>query len=73
MSERCCTNCGKSVEDLPAEFWMFSTCRSCAAEATPVRWSDTGTYRKWRYFPRWHLTRHPELPEHKRERMEAMG
>lgn len=71
MTDRECTNCGKSVEDLPYELWLFHTCRTCALEAAPKRWGDTGTARKWRYFPRWHLTRHPELPEHVRSRHEV--
>ncbi|AEH39494.1 hypothetical protein [Halopiger xanaduensis] len=71
--DRRCTTCGKSVADLPYEYWAFKTCRSCAADASPDRWGDgrsvgVGTYRKWRYFPRWHMTRHPDLPEHVRAR-----
>lgn len=67
-TERCCTNCGKSVEDLSYEFWLFHTCRSCALDASPDRWGDgktgSGTYRKWRYFPRWHMAEHPEKSNH---------
>ena len=56
-SDRCCTSCGKSVEDETYQFWLFHTCRSCAAERAPARWRDgIGTARKWRYFPRWHMT-----------------
>lgn len=69
-TERRCSNCGKSVDDLPYEFWLFSACSSCVAEQTPRRWGDTGTHRKWRYFPRWHMTRHPDLPDHIRARYE---
>lgn len=62
---RRCTNCGKSVEDHPYGFWLFHTCSSCAWDASPARFRDgsigTGTYRKWRYFPRWHMTEHPEV------------
>lgn len=65
---RRCTNCGKSVEDHPYEYWLFHTCRSCAAERAPKRWSDIGTARKFRYFPRWHMTEHPALPDHVRQR-----
>ena len=73
LDSRHCTNCGKSVDDLPYEFWLFHTCRSCSADARgPSRWNDggigPGTYRKWRYFPRWHMTTHPDLPEHVRQR-----
>lgn len=57
-ADRRCTNCGKSVEDLPYEFWLFSTCRSCASEPAPKRWGTSkpyvGTGRKWLYWPRWH-------------------
>jgi len=63
--DRRCTNCGKSVEDEAYEFWLFSTCRSCAAEPAPDRWGDgriaPGTYRKWRYFPRWHIAQSSNL------------
>lgn len=56
--DRRCTGCGTSVEDLPYEFWLFHTCRSCAHDAAqlPERWDHyTGTARKWRYRPRWHF------------------
>jgi hypothetical protein len=66
--DRRCTTCGQSVETLPYEYWLFATCRACAADATPDRWSDTGTYRKWRYFPRWHMVAHPDRPERVRAR-----
>ena len=69
-TERRCTRCGKSVADLPYEFWLFHTCRHCALEADG-RFRDAGTYRKWRYFPRWHMTRHPALPAHVRARYEG--
>jgi len=72
-ADRRCTNCGKPVDEEVYELWMFSTCRSCFAEPAPRRWSDLGTYRKWRYFPRWHMTKHPELPEAKRARYEAIS
>ncbi len=65
---RTCTNCGQDVEDESYELWLFHTCRACALDATPARWGETGTSRKWRYFPRWHLTQHPGLPEHVRAR-----
>lgn len=61
--ERCCTNCGKSIQDLPYELWLLSTCRSCQAEPAPARWNAgmaPGTSIKWSYTPRWHLDRHPE-------------
>lgn len=70
LIDRRCTNCGKSVDDLPYEFWLLHTCRSCAAEPTH-RYEYSGTERKWRYFPRWHMTRHPNLPEQKRARWGA--
>lgn len=59
-ADRRCTNCGRSVEDACYERWLFRTCRACALERAPRRWGDTGTARKWRYFPRWHMTRHRE-------------
>ena len=72
---RVCTNCGKSVEDEPYQLWLFHTCSHCAYDATPDRWGDgrigPGTYGKWRYFPRWHMTKHPGLPEHVRSRHEV--
>lgn len=74
---RCCANCGQSVEDLPYEYWAFHTCRACVLDAQPDRWGDgmigVGTYRKWRYFPKWHMAEHPDLPEQKKARMEAMA
>lgn len=69
---RSCTNCGKSVDDESYQLWLFHTCRHCALDATPVRFSngiaEAGTYRKWRYYPDWHMTRHPDLPERHRKR-----
>ena len=62
--DRSCTNCGKSIEDQPYRFWLFHTCQSCAAERAPKRWGDTGTCRKWRYYPRWHLVEHPNRDTH---------
>lgn len=67
---RHCTRCGKRLGDVPYELWLFHTCRHCAIDADG-RWKTTGTYRKWRYFPRWHMCRHPDLPEHKRARYEV--
>lgn len=66
---RRCTGCGKVIQerDAPYVCWLFSTCHSCAVEPAPDRWGDgsigPGTYRKWRYFPRWHMTEHPETPK----------
>lgn len=68
-NERNCTRCGKSVDDLPYEYWLFSTCKHCSKDADG-RYKDTGSSRKWQYFPRWHLTQHPELPAHKRNRFD---
>jgi hypothetical protein len=65
--DRRCTRCGKSVEHETYQYWLFHTCRHCAYESHG-RFRPTGSYRKWRYFPRWHMTRHPDLPEHKRQR-----
>jgi len=67
---RRCTNCGKSVEDEAYQYWVFMTCRHCALDADG-RFRDCGTYRKWRYFPRWHMTRHPDLPDHVLQRHRA--
>lgn len=71
-TDRCCSNCGKSVEDESYLYWAFKTCRHCAYEADG-RFRDCGSARKWQYFPRWHLTQHPELPRHKRERLATDG
>lgn len=69
QEDRTCSRCGKSVEDLPYEFWLFHACRSCVAEPAPQRWGDVGTAaRKWVYFPRWHFLRHPQIPKWKREK-----
>ncbi|SNZ18297.1 hypothetical protein SAMN06269185_3324 [Natronoarchaeum philippinense] len=51
---RRCTRCGKPVEDEPYLNWVLHSCRHCCYEADG-RFRDGGTYRKWRYFPRWHL------------------
>lgn len=71
--DRRCTTCGKSVEDLPYEYWLFHTCRPCAAEMHTRRWGDGyGTERKWCYSPRWHLVEHPARAEN-RARLPSRG
>jgi hypothetical protein len=70
--DRCCTNCGKSVEDEAYGAWLFHTCQSCALDAT-ARHDDAGSARKWKYFPRWHMTRHPSLPKQTKERYKRLA
>ena len=57
-TDRRCTNCGKAFDDPSYELTLFHTCRSCAVEPAPARWSAgmaPGTSVKWAYVPRWHL------------------
>jgi len=70
---RQCTRCGKTLpSDAAYELWLFHCCRHCTLDSDG-RWNDAGTARKWRYFPRWHMTRHPGLPAHVRERHKQRG
>lgn len=62
-TNRTCSRCGKSVEDLPYEFWMFHTCRHCAIDADG-RFRDAGTFRKWRYWPKWHWSQCKAVRNH---------
>ena len=72
-TERCCRTCGKSIEHHSYEFWLVHCCHSCAAEPAPRRWGDVGTCRKWQYFPRWHMVKHPDRPDHIRNRQEVVA
>lgn len=62
--ERRCTNCGKSVDELPYKFWLFHICRSCSYEAdVKVRWNYTERRRKLRYLPKWHWAKRRDLEQ----------
>lgn len=53
---RGCSRCGKPLTQTSYELWLFHTCRSCYADPSTRKWSDSiGTERKWRYAPRWHM------------------
>jgi hypothetical protein len=69
---RRCQTCGKPLTRTPYELWLFSRCRACTADATPVRYSagtiEDGTYRKWRYQPQWHRSQANEKHGHTESR-----
>jgi hypothetical protein len=53
---RSCSRCGKPLTLTPYELWLFHCCRSCYADQSTRKWTDSiGSERKWRYVPRWHL------------------